>query len=76
MHPFVKLIATERQALNRSFESIAFESGVNRSTIAGWTSGRFPIGSVANVEAVLNALGYELVARKREDSQQSNNPAK
>lgn len=54
--------------LNRhrlTITSVARRSGVNISTICDWRSRRSP--TLVNIEAVLNACGYELVIRKRGD---------
>ena len=44
-------------------KQLAKRSGVGLSTITDWRSRRSP--SLANIEATLNALGYELTVRKR-----------
>ena len=45
-------------------KQLSKRSGVALSTIADWRNRRSP--SLANIEATLNALGYELTVRKRE----------
>jgi hypothetical protein len=53
--------------LNRRSEpsAVAFErAGLNQSSLRDWRRGRAP--RVSNLEAALNAIGYELCIRHRE----------
>lgn len=57
------------ELLNRrkiTIASVARKSGVQVSTICDWRSRRSP--TVANLQAVLNAIGYELVIGRRDEA--------
>ena len=62
-HPLVRFIVEEMQRQRVGYYDLADRSGVDRNTVRAWRTRNTP--SVANVEAVLGALGYELrVVRK------------
>jgi hypothetical protein len=70
MHPLLRQLEDLCKADGRSHRSITEKAGVSQDTIARWL-GRREIYNVTNgpslilFEFVLNALGYELVIRRR-----------
>lgn len=56
---FYALVNREQATL----EEVESRSGVNRFTMRGWRRNSQPV--LPNFEAAVNALGYELVIRKR-----------
>lgn len=60
-HPLVKQLFELRINSEISFIDLAAASGVDRSTIQKWKSGRCP--TVGNLEACLNVLGHDLVVQ-------------
>ena len=65
VHWMVKIIWDEIIAGDLSTEHLTEVSGVSRSIIRRWRNGR-NAPRIENVEAVLNALGYELNVIKKE----------
>lgn len=57
-HPTVKFIYQQMQFQQIGYCDLAKRSGVDRNTIRSWGQRNSP--SLVNVEAVLNALGYEI----------------
>ena len=63
-HPLVKHIFTAMNERRITKKAMAQKAGVEYSSFASWQyRGYRP--HLANLEACLNALGYELVVRKR-----------
>ena len=63
-----RLVRELFEILNRNkftIRAVAQRSGVNEGTISDWRARRSP--TLANIEAVLNACGYELSIRERND---------
>lgn len=66
IHPFIYWIWTEMNKQCASQEDIAKRSGVSSSTMRKWRLGvRSP--RVMELEAVINALGYQLAVRRKKD---------
>ena len=64
--PLVKNVFELMNSQRRMIVDIAARSGVTRSTISSWRYDRQP--TVANLRAVVNTLGYELVLQKRDET--------
>lgn len=62
-HPLVKLVYSQLDDQNISYNKMAKLSGVDVSTFSNWKFKCSP--TLINIEAVLNALGYDLKAVKR-----------
>ncbi len=69
-HPLVKWTFNEifqQMAVDDNFyiRSVAKKAGVAHNTINNWSRGAMP--SIAGLDAVLHALGYELVIREKRE---------
>ena len=64
-HPAVRFIFSEMNRQRASLGQVERRSGVTGEAIRKWRRQRSP--NLVLVEAVLNALGYELVIRKMHD---------
>ena len=62
-HPAIKKVFAEMKHQLVTISDVATRSGVNRVTISAWRKRN--IGSLANVEAVLNVLGFNLTPTRR-----------
>ena len=65
-HRFTKLFLELCNDQRIDMQSLADRSGVPVKTIRNWKQ-RYYNPQLANIEAVLDVLGYELVARKKVD---------
>jgi transcriptional regulator with XRE-family HTH domain len=66
VHPLVYWIWSEMNKQRASQEDVATRSGVASSTMRKWRVGvRSP--RIMELEAVINALGYQLAVRKKKD---------
>jgi len=63
--PLVKRLYGLMNAERYMITNVAETSGVTRSTISSWRYDRQP--TVANLRAVANTLGYDLVLKKQDD---------
>lgn len=62
VHPFVRFISDNNPM---TYKELAKKSGLHYATIQRWRhSGTTPL--IGDLEAVLNAMGYELVIREAE----------
>lgn len=62
VHPFVRFISDKNQT---TYQELARRAGVHYNTIQRWRhKGNSP--SLGDIEAVLNAMGYELVIKEAE----------
>ena len=68
VHWMVKIIWNDIIAGDLSTEHLTKVSGVSRSIIRRWRNGR-NAPRIENVEAVLNALGYELKVIKKVEAE-------
>ena len=64
-HPLVRQMTEIQNAEQMGMLDLAERSGVNKNTLSEWRKRVTP--SVANLEACLNVLGYELVIRRKRD---------
>lgn len=65
-HPFVAAIFAEIKTQKTTMLQVARCSGVGHNTIHKWSFSSVP--TLINIEAVLNALGFELILQKKEVS--------
>ena len=65
-HPFVRRIYQEMVAQQTTASDVAERSGVGRDTIRSWRGRNSP--TLANIEAVLGALGYRLEIVEQKES--------
>lgn len=64
MHPFVRLAQETRIKRGLTRDKVSIKSGVSTRTIIDWEKhNRMP--SLQNIEAVLGALGYDLVVQPK-----------
>lgn len=61
-HRLVRHLFEEMMRQNATYGDVALRSGVHFTTMRHWRYHNGP--TVANLDACLNALGYELVVRK------------
>lgn len=66
IHPFVRWIWTEMNYQRASQEDIAARSGVSSSAMRKWHQG-INSPKLMDIEAVVNALGYDLAIKPRRD---------
>lgn len=63
-----RLVRFIDEMLTMKYAALADISGVNSSTISGWRRlGADP--KLSSIEAVLNAMGYDLIAVKKKDKE-------
>jgi len=68
VHPFVQWMWVTINDQGKSQQDVADASGVSASAMRRWRTGeREP--SLQAIEAVVNALGYDIVLRRRERSE-------
>jgi DNA-binding phage protein len=68
VHPFIHWMWNTMNDQARSQQDVADQAKVSASAMRRWRTGdREP--SLQGIEAVINALGYELVIRRRERSE-------
>ena len=63
VHPFVKIIWTDLDFNRHNLSKVSRKSGVHEKTVREWRRATTS-PNIRNLEAVLNALGYKLVAEK------------
>lgn len=63
VHPLVSLVYEAMNAQRVGLQDTAARAGVDYRSISDWKSRKTP--SLRNLEAVLNTLGFDLVAVKR-----------
>ncbi|QGM46135.1 helix-turn-helix domain-containing protein [Methylocystis heyeri] len=63
VHPFIRFALGEARKKSKTVVSVAKMAGIDASLISHWKRGSCS-PTLANIEAVLNALGYELILRK------------
>lgn len=62
-HPLVREMFALLAKSELSLHALADRAGLSRGTMVRWTATNSP--TVANLEAALNAFGYELVIQQR-----------
>ncbi|MBP0439462.1 hypothetical protein [Tianweitania sediminis] len=66
-HPLVRFLFEEANRQMTTVTEIAERSGHRRCTVSDWRYRRQP--GVADLDAALNVIGFELVARPKKDPQ-------
>ena len=66
IHPFVRWIWNEMNHQRASQEDIAVRSGVSSSAMRKWRRG-INSPKLADIEAVINSLGYDITIKPRRD---------
>lgn len=66
-HPLVKLMWQEMHAQRASQMDVSERSGVSAGAMRKWRFGQRGSPRLWDIEAVLNTLGYDLIARRRND---------
>lgn len=62
VHPFVRFISENNKM---TYQELAKKSGLHYATIQRWRHhGTTPL--IGDIEAVLNAMGYDLIIKERE----------
>lgn len=63
VHPIIKVMFEQANEQQASWKVIADRAGVDESAIAKWGVSRSP--RLANIEAVLNVLGYTITVKRK-----------
>ena len=66
VHPFVRWIWLEMNDQQASQEDVAAKAGISSSAMRKWRRGASS-PKLADLEAVINVLGYDVVLRKNKD---------
>lgn len=68
-HPIGMFICQEMRRQRAGYCDVAERSGIDRNTIRAWRTRNSP--TLAGVEAVLGALGYELRGARKPETQKA-----
>lgn len=64
-HPLIRKLFKEIYLRDLTFDWVAEVAGVSDNTLSGWVKGKAPM--FLNLEAVFNALGFDIVAVRRQE---------
>lgn len=62
-HPIIKLLYETLEKRGMSYSDLSKKSGINLSTVSNWKYKSNP--TLLNLEAALNAVGYDLKVEER-----------
>lgn len=65
-HPLVQTLFAGMNEVGATYEDVADVAGLGPHSLVNWRVGHTPL--VTNLEAALNAVGYELVAVKKNEN--------